>query len=793
MKRVYLAFLIAFCVPTTLCAQPIDPAFEEPGFENENYGGDASELFGDSAWFGRYRPHVGYRYEAGDTIGRIGGLSSFDAFFPLLEGEDGDWLTFIDARLLLGDDNHNLGSNIGFGARQYIPEYQSTIGGYIYHDTRDAGYANFSQVSGGVEILGDFWEARLNWYVPTGTRRKQWGAGVSGTGNYYYSGHSLYGGTLTRYYQAAMTGVDMEAGRKILTGFNTDVRAFAGWYHFQAQGSQQAWGWKSRLESRISDIVALNLSIQNDRIFDTTVNFAVSFQWPSITGLRNGPKSGITARDRLGESPERLRAIVVDNQELQSANHSQIINPTTGNPYYFMHVANGGNSDGSYEDPYATLTAAFADARTQAGDVVVFDHRNTSETGTFTLANNTQVLSSGPAQFINTQFGQQQLLDSNTGFKPQITGNFTLNNGSVLSGFEIIGSGGNPAVIANGIKNITIANNTITNSMNSGIAVNNSQGISIRNNTLQDVSDDAIEITSSYGNITISENTIKSVTRDFDDAISVTINGNASLDIDKNIISSTIQPSEHGILITTSSGDVITRIRNNQITGLDFSLPGGIEYTGNSTGMATTTITGNTILNEDGPASPTPAFNPIIVRYNAGSANTMISHNAVASEAHASSGSAIQLFLNTTGTTNTTLDQNIISDPTSSEVFAYGIIAEVNQGTDHDIFITNNKIGPNLYNIRADVKNGAAARMKINQNIFIDNSNTVYDLLIYADNPGAQFCLEIQNNTAFKPFDFNTNGIGIIKIENLPGLSANNNGVPIQSTGSLTNIADCFP
>ncbi|MFK7778782.1 MAG: hypothetical protein QM501_11810, partial [Gimesia sp.] len=94
MKHSCLALLIALCMPALLSAQPGEMFPEQPGFENENYGGDASELFGDSAWFGRYRPHFGYRYEVGDTIGRIGGLSSFDAFFPLLEGEDSDWLAF---------------------------------------------------------------------------------------------------------------------------------------------------------------------------------------------------------------------------------------------------------------------------------------------------------------------------------------------------------------------------------------------------------------------------------------------------------------------------------------------------------------------------------------------------------------------------------------------------------------------------------------------------------------------------------------------------------------------------
>ena len=117
----------------------------------------------------------------------------------------------------------------------------------------------------------------------------------------------------------------------------------------------------------------------------------------------------------------------------------------------------------------------------------------------------------------------------------------------------------------------------------------------------------------------------------------------------------------------------------------------------------------------------------------------------------------------------------------------------MNQGTDHDIFVTNNTIGPNSYNLRADIKNGANARMQINQNLFTDHANTLGDLLIYSDDAGSQFCMEILNNTAFKPFEFNANSGGIINIEDLPNLSTNNNGVVITPSGPVTNIADCFP
>ncbi|WP_417393383.1 right-handed parallel beta-helix repeat-containing protein [Gimesia sp.] len=784
MKSFCIGLLLFFCVPCSLRA---DSSEILPAPESPDVNGDVSELFGDAGWFRRYQPHFGYRYQAGDTIGRIGGLSSLDGFLPLLEAEDGNWLTFLDARLLLDDQNQNLGSNVGLGARQYLPEWERTIGGYVYYDTRDTGMRNFSQVSGGIETLGDLWDARLNWYVPTGSRRSLVGTSHTLGGPSQFVGHYLYGGILTRYYQAAMTGVDMEAGRKILTSDSMDVRAFAGWYHFQAPGSQQAWGWKTRVENRISDLVALNLGVQNDRVFNTTVNFSVSITWPSITGRRAGLKADIPARDRLGESPERLRSIVVDNQAIQDPNGGLLINPATGNPYYFMHVASGGNSDGSYEDPYATLADAFADPRTQAGEVVVYDHRSDAETGTFTLADQTQVLSSGPTQFLNTQIGQVALPDSNTGLMPQITGNFTLANGSVLSGFNITSAGADPAVMADGVQNITIANNTITNGSTSGIAIANSQGITITKNTLQDVSDDAIDIEDSSGNITISKNTIKSIATAFDDAINVELNGAASLNVDNNIISSVVQTSDNGINVTTTAGDITTRIRNNQITGVDFSLAGGINYTGNSSGFAQTAITDNIILNDDDSVAGSAVFNGIHVSYLNGSAKTDISNNQIATNDHATNGRGIWLNYQTNGATTTTVNDNIISDYTDTDVFAYGLIAEVNQGTKHDFFITNNKIGPNQFNVRVDVTNGAAANMQITQNLFADSVGTSGDLLIYSEDAGSDLSLQIFGNTAHKPFDFTTNAGGIIRIQDLPDLSANNNGVTVNTTGNVVN------
>lgn len=966
MIRILLTFVIAACSVGTLYAQPGEPIPDEPGFENENYGGDVSELFGDSAWFGRYRPHFGYRYEAGDTIGRIGGLSSFDAFFPLLEGYDSDWLMFLDARLLLGDDNHNLGSNVGVGARQYIPEIERTIGTYLYYDTRDAGYATFDQVSGGIETLGDIWDARLNWYVPTGQTRNEYATTHTDTGGYSFIGHYLVGGTFTRYYQAAMKGLDMEAGAKFYSNDYMDLRAYAGWYHFQAKGSQQAWGWKSRVESRISDMVSLNLSVQNDRVFDTTVNFAVGIQWPSISGLRGGPKSDLKAWDRLGESPERLRTIVVDNQKIEDPNGGLVIDPTTGLPYFFMHVATGGNSDGSYEDPYATLAAAFADPRTQAGNVVVYDHRTGMETGNFILAGNTQVLSEGPNQFLNSTIGSIKLPGSGTGMNSQVTGSFTLYNGSVLSGFDIT-STISSSILALGAGNIRVANNTITNTnalpgtpaiylenltgsvtfdqttlnntngtalgitggnaniiftnspitannstyavniqnaggsvnlgqvngtnstfdafvsgnsadvtiaeLNStgatslpfsvqnhtgnfllnggtiansagsggqidnssnvtvqnvtfdspgghGINVSNSSNVTLKNNTITDAGSDGIRVLNSSGNITISDNTIRSLFAAFDNAIRVTTNGASNLDIDNNIISSRLTIGNNGIDVNLGSGDTTLRIRENNISSLFNGFGDAIYVTNNSTGQVNTTITYNEITNAAGAFSDAITYinnasgsktttisnntiqntsgvfgNAINVIYNDGSATTMVADNTIDSDDTFNTfGTSVFLNLNTTGTTTSSITGNTISDDNDAALYTDGIALDIDRGTNHTVYINDNDIAQSggIFDdgieILADPVGGSYANIQIHDNI-LNNSNGAFGrgLDVFTTFGSNSLLLDVMGNSTDTSLYFEAVLGATIFVEDLPNLSTNNNSATTTTIGNVQN------
>ncbi len=1116
MLRHYLAITVLLVASPPLASAAFDPyhlGYEEtPGrvsydATDESYNADVAELFGKHAWFGRFHPHFGYRHELGDTIGRTGGLSSFDLFFPVLEDCNSEWLIFVDAQLLLDDQNNNLGSNLGVGARRYLPGWNQTLGAYVYHDTRDTGLASFQQVSGGFEILDDLFETRVNWYVPTGQTQSQWGEELVPGSTFRFVNHQLYTGAITRYYQNALLGADLETGVRVFTGYKTDLRAFGGCYFFQAQNSDAAWGWKSRVETRISDLVALNLSVQHDDIFQTTVNFAVSVQWPSLSGLRDGPAAGLVARDRLGETPERLRSIVVQNRSVEDPNGTPVINPATGNPYYFTHVATGGNSDGSYEDPYATLAKAFADPRTQQGDLIVYDHRDASEAGDFVLAQNTRVLSTGPAQYINTQFGQLQIPDSGSGLIPQITGSFTMHHNTEVTGFNLI-NGSGPAITANGVGNVLISQNTInssyagsavylngltgpvtfnqspitatsgtaisihnssadvtftnstitgtganavdilnssgtiqlgsitatggttavnidnstahitidelnsTNASNSALAVNqltgsleikqgtitnsgvagvqltdsteitlrdltintpvsnatgtsitatgtsnllvassainhagagtavsltdssgtvtfeqtpitkddglavsitggnadiaftdsditntdgegidiqnaggsiqlgtitttngavsaninggdaditiaelnsdnastsplviNSQtgsftlnggtftsigtagaqitdssnvtiqgvtmqtpttygiyaqnvnGLNLNGNTIIDVSLDGIYVQNLTGTSSISGNTIRSLLSAFDNAIEVSTSGDASLDIDNNIISSILTIGSNGIDVTTGAGNSTINIRGNQITSVANGFGDAIHFTGNSTGTTNLTISGNTVENTLG------IFGDAIdVRYNAGSATTSIVSNTIDSDDLLNlMNGGIYLNLNTTGATETFIDQNIVSDDALAGLLNDGIFVDIDRGTnDTIVHVTNNELGGSTdilddgIQIRmgnSGVSNVAHVQVNDNQiygllnfglNVIVANANTI--------------SMQVDGNDTSLLTTLNfLSGLGATtKIEDISNLSSNNSNaiVLLLGLGSYQNTTD---
>lgn len=459
-------------------AQDLDPETAQP--EAPSFA-TITPITNAGIW-GKYVPRVGFRYDSGDSIGRRNGLSSFQGFLPILENENATALTFTDSRLLLDSEGANIGANVGIGQRFYLPNWNRTVGGYLYYDNRDTGAATFSQVSGGLESLGDIWDFRGNFYAPTGDDRKLLGEALTGTTSYFAQNSLILGGGLQTW-ETALAGFDYEAGARVWSIRGIDLRVFGGGYHFQGSGVPQAWGWKSRVEAVIADNVALSLAVQNDRVFDTTVNGGFAFYFPKRSARRWNDSRRIEVIDRLAEPIERIQNIVVD-RTTTALPEIVAIDPNTGLPLFFLHVAPGGNSDGSFEDPYATLAEAVADPRAQAGGTIIYDRRDGVESNNIIVPANNRVLSAGPEQFVLTQLGLTLLPFSGSGIDSRIDGTVRLLDNTVFSGFgirqatadnalEIAGSnvlvdrttvehgGSGAALVIDGTKNITLRDTVV--------------------------------------------------------------------------------------------------------------------------------------------------------------------------------------------------------------------------------------------------------------------------------------------------------------------------------------------
>jgi hypothetical protein len=437
------------------------PAANAPA---ETAGGAFDDLFG------RFLPRIGYSYDGLDTVGRDGGLSAFQLFVPVWQDRGATQLVFSDSRLLLFDSRGTVGANLGLGGRLFSESLGRTVGGYVYWDYSDTGRASFNQVSGGLETLGDRVDARANFYVPVGKDRKQTDGFFAANPEPYFQGNYLLvgGGSGSRFFEQALYGFDTEAGLKFVAAEGLELRAFAGMYHYQGEAAQQAWGPRGRLEARVGDTMAMGVSIQNDRLFGTTVNFNCLLSYGRMSGrsYNDGPSAPLAASDRLGDPVVRTQHVAVDRQRQDYVvAGAPVLDPRTNQPLLFLHVAPGGNSDGSFESPYASLAGAFADPRFARGNVVVYDRSGGAFAGDVTFAPGTRLLSSGPVQVVNTTNGAMVLPHSGTGLPlPKIQGTVRLASQSTIAGFEFVGAGPG-AVVGDesaAVRDVTLRNNTFS-------------------------------------------------------------------------------------------------------------------------------------------------------------------------------------------------------------------------------------------------------------------------------------------------------------------------------------------
>ncbi|MBD1804226.1 right-handed parallel beta-helix repeat-containing protein [Microcoleus sp. FACHB-SPT15] len=676
-------------------------------------------------------PRFGGNFTTGSGVGYSSSFGSLEGFVPLSQ-TPGSNLTFLEGRLLLSTEDFNLGGNLVLGHRVYNAEANRVLGGYIAFDNRSTGNSSFNQVGVGFESLGESWEVRGNAYVPVGNTRQLTAETISDLGvsasDPFFQDNFLavtrnQQQQLNRRFEAAMTGVDLEAGVKLASlGQTGPLRGYAGLYYYDAPDSDEVLGWRTRLEARPTDTLRLGLALSNDATFGTNLVVSVGANFPGTRPRGLSQDERVLAR--LGESPQRNANIVVDEQvesELLTMQDTVFVtNPFTGEPWRFQHVNLGlGTGNGTVETPTATVAEALAVA--QPNDIVYVQPGTAPAIPAFTIPDGVQVLSTAPVQRIDTvELGNVQLPLSGAGALPEVTGTVTLGNDTTLSGFAVNAVPG-AGIVGTNINNIVIRENAIANSTAEGISLSNvSAQVEVTDNTISNSGREGFNLNNNLGEVelVLAGNTITdngALAAD-GDGVNVELRNDATgtFDLTNNTITNNL--GRGGIadgvdfkLFDNASGTANltdNTISGNQLNGINLDLE--------ATTSGTLNLTGNTITGNESGGLDVLVSNDASGTFNL-TGNT-ISNNKLR-------GVALAFADRTTGSIN-------LTDNTISENQDDGVYLQLSDQAQLNANLSNNLIARNANNGIFTSTNGTAQLRFLSElNMITDNGFTGLSLI----------------------------------------------------------------
>ncbi|NET54716.1 MAG: right-handed parallel beta-helix repeat-containing protein [Symploca sp. SIO2E6] len=559
--KIFLSILLPGIFPYALAAQTTEAETAPP-----QATGSAADL--------KITPRAGVGYNS--SAAGHDGFGRFEGFVPLVQNPGKD-LLFLEGRLLL-DNGAHLGGNILLGYRAFNPELNRSFGGYVGYDNRDTGNRTFHQIGLGLESLGEIWDLRLNGYLPVGDTRQVVASSIFDTG-FQLAGSPIFQGNSlllpaerifrsTTIQEAAMSGLDFELGAKIAEFANGgEVRGYGGVYYYDASGSPSTVGGKLRVEVHPTDYLNLGLGVQHDELFGTNILLTVGGNFPGTrpSGYRQQQDEPESVWARMGESVSRRASIIVD-QQVESVSFTEqanlvATNPATGQPWVFVHVAEGSNSDGTFENPFATIGEGLGVAQSDGNYIVyVRSGAASGDTSPITIPTLVQLLSAGVEQQVNTQeFGLVTLPFSNSGQLLNFTGTITLVDQSVLSGFNLTSNNG-PGLVIRDIGDITIRDISITSSSQAALLLENTTGtIRIINSTLTGDGVPAL-VGTNINNLTVTGGNLISTNSVTNGITLERVTGTVDL---SNI--TITNPQANGIAATNVTGSL--NLANGQISG----------------------------------------------------------------------------------------------------------------------------------------------------------------------------------------------------------------------------------
>lgn len=464
-------------------------------------------------------------FEGQDSAGFQDDATTFEMLRPFWVNNNSAW--FLDSRLSLTNDTNLVGTG-GFGFRHLNAAETRTLGASVWLDV-DGRYDDlqtFYQLGLGIESLGELFDFRANFYKPIDDIRYDSTPVLSPV---IFQGFNLVFDSTTQS-QVAMEGLDLEVGTRLpfLTDYN--LRGSAGYYYFQADGSENINGFRGRLEVSPFRDVDLMVMVQNDKTFDTTGIVAVSWTFShGSNGWRRGAVPG-TLRDRMERPVERNYQILVDQQV--KTERIALTDPALGSQLRVFHVDSNATpgGDGTFEMPFTTLDQAGSQASN-----IIFAHADSIFNGSLTLQPNQRFLGEGVDHLVSTvERGTILLPRATAGTNRPIIQNSGTNAvvlapNTEVAGFQINNTAGR-GIFGLGLNgNVTLRNNRITNSGSTGVFLSGIVGdVNISDTDIVNSATSGLQVTSLTGDLTYTGGAITGTTGT-GVALS-TINGDARFD-----------------------------------------------------------------------------------------------------------------------------------------------------------------------------------------------------------------------------------------------------------------------
>lgn len=408
-------------------------------------------------------------------------------FMPVWQNENSLLFTDIRSRF---DNLDSEEINLGLGYRQRINNAW-IIGGYGFYDRRSSSHNNiFQQATLGIEALSEDLEFRINAYIPESREQDLGTPGVLAVLNGSNIEIQTFGASTER----ALPGADFEIGKHFDLPDNWDVWAYAGGYHFEADGYEDVSGVRGRIELSYTNVPHLPEGSRFTVGFETQRDSARGQQSYGIARLSLPLNfDGETpSTSTLSALDQRMTTRIVRDVDIVSAEREGQILSTEAATVTLP----GGAAVSSVTKLDSTSTLP-ADVAAAGANSLVFLTEDVS-TNTAVIVRPGQTIAGGGATFTATAASGATAPLTLPGSRPVITGTNDFSNVFIMSANSSLRNlstdGGRTSVLVNIATGVSIENVILRNSDVNGLSVTNNGTAIVNNATIINAENHGIEL-----------------------------------------------------------------------------------------------------------------------------------------------------------------------------------------------------------------------------------------------------------------------------------------------------------